>query len=227
MWLSSSDGGLRSKASREGSRERTRRVVSGSPFARALKRPAGTVFLEIGCVKSNGNGARFCRGGTGSALFPYDGCSSLCSALSVSGDSCNGTSETNPETVKCCGGGALTDALRSTSKAAGVGGADQWFPFPKSPLDVGGNLNEDMLLISPSSSSPPEILRCLFSLPCCSRPFASCTGGEGNGRPASADSGDWLLNERRGAATGGWKVKLGLNSEAAALSGLFKRFCEL
>ena len=177
--------------SREGTRERARRDVSASPFARALKRPAGTVFLEIGCVKSSGNGARFCLGGTGSALFPYDDCPSLGSTLSVSGESCNGTSETKPETVKCCGGGALTEALRSTSKAAGVGGADQWFPFPKSPLEVGGNLNEDMLLTPPSSSSTSVLLRCLFSLPCCSRPFASRTaGGAGNGRPAFAGSGD-------------------------------------
>ena len=49
----------------------------------------------------------------------------------------------------------------------------------------------------------------------------------GNGRPALAGSGDWLLNERWGAVTGGWKVKLGLNSEAAALSGLFETVCEL
>ena len=80
----------------------------------------------------------------------------------------------------------------------------------------------------PSSSSPSELLRCLFSLPCFSRPFASyAVGGAGNGRPVIIGSGDWLVNERRGAATGGWKVKLGLNSEAVALSGLLEALCEL
>ena len=49
----------------------------------------------------------------------------------------------------------------------------------------------------------------------------------GNGRPVLIGSGDWLVNERRGAATGGWKVKSGLNSEAAALSGLFEALCKL
>ena len=47
----------------------------------------------------------------------------------------------------------------------------------------------------------------------------------GSGRPALIGSGDGLLNERWGAATGGWKVKLGLNSEAAALSGLLETLC--
>jgi hypothetical protein len=106
MWLSSSDGGLRSNASREGSRERTRRDVSASPFARALKRPAGTVFLEIGCVKSNGNGARFCLGGAGNALFPYDVCSSLGNTPSVSGESCKwdiGDEARNGESVVVVG----------------------------------------------------------------------------------------------------------------------------
>ena len=55
IWLSSSDEGLTSKTSREG---------SGNAHE-----PAGTVSLEIGCVKSNGDGARFRLGSTGSALF--------------------------------------------------------------------------------------------------------------------------------------------------------------
>ena len=80
--LSERDNAARELASRsrDPRRLRTARLVRSSsvlgpePAPSALKRPAGTVFVLTGCLKSSGIGARRARdieGGTGSSCAPF------------------------------------------------------------------------------------------------------------------------------------------------------------
>jgi len=85
-----------SKISPEPSRDRTVRRVHSSPLATALNKPASTVLLCVGWVKSRGIGARFCfaEGSTGKPPIgnsPVSVLDVLESNISSSGSCIDGT----------------------------------------------------------------------------------------------------------------------------------------
>ena len=232
--------------SRELSRERTAlRVRSPSSLlTSALKRPAGTVFVDTGCLKSRGMGARFGfdAGGNGSSSAPICGTgmpialaadrSGLFSSFSSSSSSLRrgdcGTSsvfcgKNGSEPVKVKGFAETLSPLSLLTPTVLIGGlaGAEWRAGMESP---GGGKRNEVIVLTPSSSSLSTSnerldVRCLFSRPCEARTVSATIGGVGKGRDDNAFWGDW--NASCGTPGGGRNVKPpGLNSGAAMLRGL-------